>query len=267
MFAMTSIDFLLSQHPEWLHWLDTCPSTNSWAIAQLPQLSHGDVIFTTRQTAGRGQSGRLWQSPPGVLTASFVLHNIPPAQLSGLSLMVGLAVIDTLVECSPELSPVLGWKWANDVLIDGKKLAGILCEGVTPAGRNQASVVVGIGINRQVEFNSTPVGDDLRQRATSWHDWVTEVPGELLILERLRGSLLDWTSRRSAHRDLSPSESLALILLRLRQRDALLGKFISLECGRKTFSGEAVGISDLGHLRLKLASGEIRSFAAGHILW
>ncbi len=273
---MTSTDFLQVQHPDWLHWLDTCPSTNSWAIAQLSQLAHGDAIVTPCQTAGRGQSGRLWQSPPGVLTASFVLHRIPTDQLSGLSLIAGLAVINTISELSPELSPILGWKWANDVLIEGKKLAGILCESVTIAGKNQSSVVIGIGINRHANFDPIAVGDDLCNRATSWHHWVAEVPEELLILEGLRNSLLNFADRRSTTsqsipngeslRESSPSDSLAAILPNLRQRDVLLGKFIRLECSRETVAGEAVGISDRGHLCLKLANGEIRSFASGHIL-
>lgn len=262
-----------SQHPDWLHWLESCPSTNSWALSRLSQLLHGAVIFTPQQTAGRGQHGRVWQSPPGTLTASFVLHQIPVVQLPGLSLMAGLAVIVAIADCCPELSPVLGWKWPNDVMIDRKKLAGILCESVTSSRNSDGSVVIGIGINRQTDFQpeempEVEVHDVLYNRATSLHQWVVTVPDEFFILEKLRFYLLNYASLLSiTDNDSQRTNALTNLLPELRKYDALLGQAITIELGGNLYSGEACGISDRGHLLLKLATGEIRPFVSGHILW
>jgi BirA family transcriptional regulator, biotin operon repressor / biotin---[acetyl-CoA-carboxylase] ligase len=114
--------------PHWLHQLETCPSTNRWAMEHLHFLNHGDAAFTRRQTDGRGQYGRSWQSPQGVMTATFVLQKFPIARIHLLSLVAGLAVIDTLETLMPELHGVPKLKWTNDILIRGRKLSGILCE-------------------------------------------------------------------------------------------------------------------------------------------
>jgi BirA family transcriptional regulator, biotin operon repressor / biotin---[acetyl-CoA-carboxylase] ligase len=265
--------FTPSQQPDWLHWLTSCPSTNSWGLSHLSQLAHGDVIFTPQQTAGRGQQGRIWQSPKGTLTASFILHGIPVPQLSGLSLVAGLTVIDAIADCCPEVSSALGWKWPNDVLIDRKKLAGILCESVTSSTKSHGSVVIGIGLNRQAEFHLEPGDSDLHNRATSLHNWVSSIPTELSLLERLRYHLLEYFYLNPMdqtiidHDDLQQTQRLAAVVERLRQRDILLGQMITLKLGGSDYSGEAVGISDRGHLRLKLPTGEVRSFFSGHILW
>jgi BirA family transcriptional regulator, biotin operon repressor / biotin---[acetyl-CoA-carboxylase] ligase len=128
--------------PAWLHWLDQTPSTNSWSIEHLSQLQHGDVVFTPQQTAGRGQFDRIWHSPPGVLTASFILDGLDPSQQSGLSLAVGLAVIYAIEDLAISCQNCLQLKWPNDIWYDQRKLAGILCEV------SKDRLIVGIGCNR-----------------------------------------------------------------------------------------------------------------------
>ena len=78
LFSILAMDepLLAENNPPWLHWLAQTPSTNSWALAHAAELQHGDVVFTPQQTAGRGQGDRVWYSPPGVLTASFVLDGV-----------------------------------------------------------------------------------------------------------------------------------------------------------------------------------------------
>ena len=107
--------------PHWLHELETCPSTNRWSMENLHVLDHGDVVFTRRQTAGRGQYGRSWQSPQGVLTATFVLQDFPIARIHLLSLVTGLMVIDSLEMLMPNLDGIPKLKWTNDILIQGDR--------------------------------------------------------------------------------------------------------------------------------------------------
>lgn len=256
----------ISHQPEWLYWLDSCPSTNSWAIEHLAQLQHGDVIFTQHQTAGRGQHGRIWHSPPGVLTASFVLEQIPTLQLPKLSSAAGLAVIYAIEDLIPDWQKVLKLKWPNDILLEGRKLAGILCEA--SASKMMGRIVVGIGLNRCVNFDSSGLDATAIGQAISLHQVSPTVPDEFLLLERLRHYLLQTAGLlRLETSDTHDSSGLSALLPVLRSRDALVGHFVTLDLGGKQVSGQAVGLDDRGHLVLRLADGEVLSFVSGHVLW
>ena len=119
--------------------------------------SHGDVFTADFQSAGRGRLDHKWLSPPKTnLMMSVVLSvaGLPPEQVATLPLVAGLAVVKALdgmglFNCR--------LKWPNDVLIDGRKIAGILCE------RSGDAVIVGIGVNvGQTEFDK-----EIADRATS----------------------------------------------------------------------------------------------------
>ena len=251
--------------PEWLHWVDSCPSTNTWAIAHFTDLNHGDVVFTPQQTAGRGQHGRIWHSPPGVLTASFILDQISAVQLPKFSLVAGLAVIYAIEDLLPDWKGVLRLKWPNDVLLDGRKLAGILCEANVLGAMGK--LVVGIGLNRYVDFDQAGLDASNIGQAISLHQVSSMIPDELMLLTRLRHYLLQTAGllrldKSSAHEN----TGLAALLPALRKRDALVGHAITLDLGKEQVSGQAAGISDRGHLLLRLPDGELRPFVSGHIL-
>ncbi len=233
----------------WLHLLDSCPSTNTWALENLANLKHGDVVFTRNQTAGRGQQGRVWDSSTGVLTASFVFKAI--ANLSGLSLMAGLAIVYAIEELCPSLQDLIQLKWANDLILDHKKVAGILCESVSD--RSSRSIVIGVGLNRRAQLQLPS--------ATSLHDYLDQVPEELEILERSRHYLLQTIDLVNYL-----PNSLRSLLPAIRQRDFLLGKQITIQLGVETLTGQALGISDRGYLLLGLENGEVRSLSSGHII-
>jgi len=251
--------------PTWLHWLESCPSTNSWAIAHLAQLQHGDVIYTPQQTAGRGQHGRVWHSPPGVLTASFVLEHIPVAQLPVISLGAGLSVIYAVEDLLPTLQDTLRLKWSNDVLLNGRKLAGILCEATAHGTRGR--VVVGIGLNCRVDFEQVGLNASAIGQAVSLHQVSAIVPEPLLLLDRLRHYLLQTAGLLKPEQNTHESAGLTALLPALRNRDALLGHSIIVDTGNEQVTGAAAGISDRGYLLLRLPNGEVRSFVSGHILW
>jgi BirA family transcriptional regulator, biotin operon repressor / biotin---[acetyl-CoA-carboxylase] ligase len=234
--------------PDWLHILDQCPSTNSWAIAHAAQLHHGDVVLTRQQTAGRGQHGRIWHAPTGVLTASFILDDLPLA--GGLSLAIGLAAIAAVEDLAPDLAGELRLKWANDLYLRGRKLAGILCEG-TIRGTAQR-MVVGIGLNRSATFEA-----EWQRRAISLHE-VTIAPDELPLLEGLRYHLLQTAK-------LWRSQGLEVFLPGFRQRDFLWNQPITVERPGGFMTGTAMGITAAGELRLRLADGTIQHLRSGHI--
>ena len=128
--------------------------------------SHGDVFTADFQTAGRGRLDHKWLSPPKTnLMMSVVLSvaGLPPEQVATLPLVAGLAVVKAIQRLSADGQDVrrktedVKLKWPNDVLVDGRKLAGILCE------RSGDTVIVGIGVNvGQTEFDK-----EIAERATS----------------------------------------------------------------------------------------------------
>jgi len=242
-----------SKLPQWLHYLETCPSTNTWAIANLAKLNHGDVVFTQQQTAGRGQHRRTWHSPKGVLTTSIILDQIPAIQLPTFSLAAGLAVIYAVEDLLPDLQK-LQLKWPNDVCLNKQKLAGILCEA--SANGVSSRVVVGIGVNVNVEFGKAGIN------AISLHQISSTLPDNFQLLERLRHYLLETASLLSLE-----NKGLGVLLPALRSRDALIGQEISMDLGKEIVVGQAAGISDRGYLLLKLPNGEVRSFISGHIVF
>ncbi len=153
-----------------LHLLEETMSTNATALA-LAQAGaeHGTVIAAETQTAGRGRLGRRWFSPGGEnLYCSVILTEIPasPRWLSWLPLISAVAVASA-VRMSSGLAAVL--KWPNDVLLNDRKVGGVLCErsglsakgGVVPGG----VVIVGIGLNVNTLRAAFP--EDLRDLATS----------------------------------------------------------------------------------------------------
>jgi BirA family biotin operon repressor/biotin-[acetyl-CoA-carboxylase] ligase len=149
-----------------VHRLETVLSTNDAARAlALHGAAHGTAVLAKEQTRGRGTKGRVWHSPAGLgLYASFILRGPAGAALPFphlLPLAAGLAASDAVLETS---GVACGLKWPNDVVHGGKKLGGILCEGVS-GGAGGDFAVVGIGLN--VSHGPVDFPDDIREASTS----------------------------------------------------------------------------------------------------
>lgn len=107
----------------------------------------GTVVWADEQQHGRGRNQRMWHSPPGNLYCSIILRPLKLlTSLGGFSLIASLAVAKSIEELVPNGSAI-SLKWPNDVLINGKKTAGILIEAGTMTSRVEQWVVIGCGIN------------------------------------------------------------------------------------------------------------------------
>ena len=192
---------------------------------------HGTLVTASRQTAGRGRQGRSWVAPPGrALLLSLIVR--PPGRL--LSLAAGVAV----AEVAGSGAQI---KWPNDVLLDGRKVAGILAEGRPQDGW----AVLGIGLNVAVALEDLP--PELHGSAGT----LGRAPAEIEpTLRELLAALDRW---------LAASDQ--AVLREVRRRDALRGRPVRWSGG----SGTAAGISDDGRLlvtgegnaQLALAAGEV----------
>lgn len=147
---------------EWLY-LDNTSSTNQEAMIRGAQnIADGSLILAGVQTGGRGRKGKTWFSAPRSVSFSAVLHpNIPSKKLSLLTLIATLSVQKTLKEFVGLDAKI---KWPNDVLINQKKLAGILVEASLSAGEIDW-VVIGIGCNINTERSEFP--PEISQSITS----------------------------------------------------------------------------------------------------
>lgn len=144
--------------------LDECDSTNTLLLSRAEAgAAAGSVVAARHQTAGRGRRGRSWLSEPGDSLTFSLLWRMPGNEsLSGLSLATGLAIAKSLESFG---AGDIMLKWPNDVLANGRKLAGVLIEVV--AGTRPAAVVIGVGINLRLP---KAMPDNIRQAATALAD-------------------------------------------------------------------------------------------------
>jgi BirA family transcriptional regulator, biotin operon repressor / biotin---[acetyl-CoA-carboxylase] ligase len=192
---------------------------------------HGTLVTAGEQTAGRGRQGRTWSAPPGrALLCSLVLRDYDPL----LPLRAGLAVADLAGDAARV-------KWPNDVLVDGRKVAGILVE----ARPQDGWAVLGIGVNVAVDLADLP--PELRDRAGT----LGRAPGEL---EAALTELLAALENRLA-------EPPAAALDALRARDALRDRPVRWADGE----GTGAGIDDAGALLVRLPGGELVTLDAGEV--
>jgi len=144
---------------ERIEYHETLDSTNDRAMAIIRETSAElpALILAANQTAGRGRATNQWFSGPGALTFSLTFEPptaLPTDRLPMVSLVVGLAVCETLTHFLPDPN-VIGLKWPNDVLLDGGKVCGILVEAISTPSRR---LVIGVGMNVNNDLTSVDVG-------------------------------------------------------------------------------------------------------------
>lgn len=151
----------------------------------------GSWIAARQQTCGRGRKDRTWISPPGNLYLSVLVEIEETKYLGWVPLLSGIVlarwISEQLVSVATTV-PQIKVKWPNDVLVDHKKIAGILCEAAT-SGRNRAQVIIGIGIN----LNHSPSSTTLRRSATSVRDYLPEFEADLQQISNHLACLLHET--------------------------------------------------------------------------
>lgn len=192
---------------------------------------HGTLVTAAEQAAGRGRQGRVWSAPAGsALLMSLVLRDAPWL----LPLVAGVAVAE-VVGSEAQL------KWPNDVLVGGRKVAGILVEGRPLEGWS----VLGVGVNVAVSVASLP--EEVRRRAGTLGLGVSAIEP---ILAGVLGGLTRWLAEPSA-----------VVLAAWRERDALLGREVSWSGGR----GTGAGVDGEGRLVVSLDGGGVVALPAGEV--
>jgi BirA family biotin operon repressor/biotin-[acetyl-CoA-carboxylase] ligase len=244
-----------------------CASTNQLLRQAAASSPSGTLVVTDDQTGGRGRLGRTWVSEPGKdLTFSVLLHPaLAPAQAHLLSLAAALATAET-IEAIVGGGGRVQVKWPNDVLLDEKKVCGILLEGSMDADRVQWAIA-GIGLN----VNGAPSAMLRRLGPTERRDWVGK-PRPTSLREHLgrdvaRAPLLAALLSRLTRRWMEVGT--AVLLDDLRARDALAGSRVEITSGppgdEPVVTGEAVGIGPEGQLLVRDRSGATVPVFAGEV--
>jgi BirA family biotin operon repressor/biotin-[acetyl-CoA-carboxylase] ligase len=233
---------------------DRTASTNDIAAeyAGNPQ-NDGLVVFAEEQTAGRGRAGNRWFAGYGhSLLCSIVLtQSVLSPELLSLTCAVAAA------EAIGNPATI---KWPNDILLSGKKVAGILLESsaaVPTCGTQQEThrtYIVGIGINCHQHTESFPA--DLRPVATSIDIERRSICDRISLAKRLLTSLDHWLADAGQ----SPDQ----VIAHWRSLSTQLGRRVTLLFDGKKFAGNCIGLDPHHGLILQLDSGGIRIFPAAH---
>ena len=212
----------------------------------------GTVLRAEAQSAGRGRQGRAWVSGKGDgLYFSVLLRpSVEPVVAATLPLAVGLAVAEAV---EPLVGERVEVKWPNDLLVGGRKICGILCEMEAGDG-GVRHVVAGIGLNVNLDVARLPA--DVAPVATS----MRAVAGRAFearavldaVLASLDGVYSAWLSG-----------GLGVLLPRLRKRDALLGRKVSMGLCGTPVEGVAAGIASSGALLLRKSDGTVEEVFSG----
>jgi BirA family transcriptional regulator, biotin operon repressor / biotin---[acetyl-CoA-carboxylase] ligase len=230
---------------------DSVSSTNDLALSltEIP-VPEGTVIIAEEQTSGRGRLGRTWASPRGGVWLSVILRpGLPLETVPVVGLAAAIATAQAIRKTTALLARL---KWPNDVLVEGKKVVGILAE--TPPAADW--VVVGIGINANVPQEVLP--EVSGYPATSLQVLLGHpVDREALIRALLRELDQGYAVLKSA--------GARAVLRRWREMAETLGREVQIEMPGAAISGTAYDIDEAGALLLRLEDGTVRRVMAGDI--
>ena len=217
-------------------------------------VSEGLVVVAETQTAGRGRRERSWHSPPetGIYLSTLLKPNLELSQLSIITLLAGVAATLTINEFSNQNAYL---KWPNDILINNKKVCGLLCEMIKKQ-KELSSVIIGIGINANQMPEQFP--GHLKSIATSIRI-VNGFPIDRLAVIQSFLTNLD----REYQTYLNDGESSVIKKWSLNTK--LFCKKVSLKHGSNVTTGSAMRLDELGRLVLLLDNGHEEAFDSGEV--
>jgi len=234
--------------------LQQVDSTNAEALRHL---GSGAVppflVIAEQQTAGRGRRGRSWASPFGENLYYSLLLRVSGGmrQLEGLSLVVGLALLQALRDGGITDA---GLKWPNDLLVGGRKIAGILLE-LSGDPADVCHVVIGIGLN--INMRNAPQGEAISQPWTS----MRQVLGERVDRNRFVTAL---SSQLERYLHLHQTQGFASLRGLWEASHLWQESMVELAAGAQAIHGRVLGVDDTGALRLEV-DGQEKVFSGGEL--
>ncbi|GAG61370.1 unnamed protein product [marine sediment metagenome] len=224
------------------------------ALHRAEGIDEGTLIIAERQSAGKGRLSREWFSPVGGIWLSIVLYpQLSPSYISRITLMTAVAAVKAIKICTQIESQI---KWPNDILINEKKVCGILTEMSAELDIINW-VVVGIGINVNIDHREFP--EDIQENTISLK--------EALDKEVLRVKLVQtFLQEFEKYYEKLKRKEFPSILGEWKLYSHTLGKKIRADIGERIVTGEAIDINESGALILKKEDGELIEIISGTII-
>ena len=199
----------------------------------------GTTLIAARQTGGRGRLGRQFHSPEGGLYLSTLVS--PADAVTCRAAVAAARAIESL--CAAPIDV----KWVNDLYVNGRKVAGILAEGVFAPDGTLAAVVLGIGIN----VGETAFPADLQSIATSLGN-----EGYCLTREDVAAAFLN---------ALPTALTDPAAMAEYRRRNLVVGRQVTVWQGNTTYTATAEDITDRGYLTVRTADGQVHTLSSGEV--
>jgi BirA family transcriptional regulator, biotin operon repressor / biotin---[acetyl-CoA-carboxylase] ligase len=236
-----------------LYYYDEIDSTNDEAFRLgLTGAPEGTVLIANSQNAGKGRMQRVWHSPAdsNIYTSIILRPQIEPARVPQISILAGVAVAETLNRYCPG---TVCLKWPNDILINGKKVCGVLSQAKTTASEVDF-IVLGIGINVNISYRQFP--KEICELATSL---AIETGDEISRRELIIGlyeNLAKWYKQLM-------EEGFGRIKEKWMSLTPMIGKPVQVMFGEEVMSGKAIGLDEDGSLILFANGNEEIKVSAG----
>jgi len=232
------------------HWSTT--STNDLAKNEAARRREGTAVFAEEQTAGRGRFGRRWTAPKfSALLFSMALHGALKEPAAEALALAGAAAVAEAIDETYRLPARI--RWPNDVLIEERKVSGVLVENIG-ADADGRWFVIGIGVNVNVAREA--FSPELRDTAASISEFICGRADRALIARAILRRLDFWWEMLKAGQLQRLSET-------CRRLSALMGRFVTVESGGKRYTGRVVDLDQQYGLVLQLSGGPTRVFAPG----
>lgn len=218
---------------------DEIDSTNT-ALKAMTDAPHGTVLVSKRQTAGRGRLGRTFSSPRGVYFSLLLRREEDPSELLHLTAMVAVAVRRAIFDACGIKTQI---KWVNDLLLDNKKVCGILVEG------GQGRYIIGIGINCNTDISELPA--DVQNMATS--------------LQCDDDRLIDALTLRLQEMDENLFSAKNAWMREFSENCITVGKTVQVVRGENRTQAFSVGVDENAALIVRYEDGSIEHVASGEV--
>ncbi len=237
-----------------LYYHETTGSTNEDVVSLLEEgAKEGVLVVAGSQSRGRGRRGRDWQSPPdtNIYMTLGLRPKFAPDMAPAVTLVMAMAVVKALEECCGQDSQI---KWPNDIVINGKKVCGILTE-MSLLGGTIRHVMIGVGIN----VNMTEFPEEIRQTATSLYIEKGEKMPRASIVAKTMEYFEGYYEKFLQTQDMSGlKEEYVAHLVNVDK------KVCVLDPGQE-FEGVAQGIDDKGQLLVQKDDGNVVAVYAGEV--
>ena len=236
-----------------MFYYESLESTNTRAKEIAFQAKEGSLVIAEEQTSGKGRMGRVWSSPKnkGIYMSVILKPNTDPVNVARLTLL-GAAAINLALKDIGIKSEI---KWPNDVVINGKKVAGVLTEMHSELGVINY-VILGIGINANLNLDQIP--EDLKEKATS----LKAIKGEKIDRRELFVRLV--TRIDELYKEFIQTGEINGTIQICKDNSAVIGKEIHVHQGKEKRQGRAIELNKNGELLVEFETG-VENLFSGEI--